>query len=142
MDNLSRSVVILAMAGTAFLWSIAGLFIKVLDWNPIARAGTRSLIAVMEPVFNPVWVFFAIGEAPGIHALIGSGIFFLQSRWLPLSAHAGWDRENVWDDRVPLVRASGRGRPQMSPLEHPPDLIRIAGRPQGGHEQDLRFVSG
>jgi drug/metabolite transporter (DMT)-like permease len=45
MDNLSKSAGILAMAGTAFLWSIAGLFIKVIDWNPIAIAGTRSLIA-------------------------------------------------------------------------------------------------
>ena len=36
---------ILAMAATAFLWSIAGLFIKVIDWNPIAIAGSRSLIA-------------------------------------------------------------------------------------------------
>ena len=25
---------ILAMAATAFLWSIAGLFIKVIDWHP------------------------------------------------------------------------------------------------------------
>ncbi len=45
MENLSKSVGILAMAGTAFLWSIAGLFIKVIDWNPIAIAGSRSLIA-------------------------------------------------------------------------------------------------
>jgi len=33
------------MAATAVLWSIAGLFIKVIDWNPIAIAGSRSLIA-------------------------------------------------------------------------------------------------
>src|SRR4030043_423529 len=45
MDNMRKSVGILAMAGTAFLWSIAGLFIKVIDWNPIAIAGSRSLIA-------------------------------------------------------------------------------------------------
>jgi len=45
MENLNKSVGILAMAGTAFLWSIAGLFIKVIDWNPIAIAGSRSLIA-------------------------------------------------------------------------------------------------
>lgn len=45
MENLSKSAGILAMAGTAFLWSIAGLFIKVIDWNPIAIAGSRSLIA-------------------------------------------------------------------------------------------------
>ena len=34
-----------AMAATAFLWSIAGLFIKVIDWNPFAIAGMRSLIS-------------------------------------------------------------------------------------------------
>ncbi|MCU0236927.1 MAG: DMT family transporter [Acidobacteria bacterium] len=36
---------ILAMVATAFLWSIAGLFIKVIDWNPFAIAGARSLIS-------------------------------------------------------------------------------------------------
>jgi drug/metabolite transporter (DMT)-like permease len=36
-----------------------------------------NLIAVIEPVFNPVWVFFALGEAPGIHTLIGGGIIVL-----------------------------------------------------------------
>lgn len=33
------------MAACAFLWSIAGLFIKALDWNPFLIAGMRSLIA-------------------------------------------------------------------------------------------------
>lgn len=36
-----------------------------------------NLIAVIEPVFNPVWVFVVIGEAPGTHALIGGGIIVL-----------------------------------------------------------------
>jgi len=45
MENPNKSIGILAMAATAFLWSIAGLFIKVIDWNPIAIAGMRSLIA-------------------------------------------------------------------------------------------------
>lgn len=35
----------LAMTTCAFLWSLAGLFIKVLDWNPFLIAGMRSLIA-------------------------------------------------------------------------------------------------
>ncbi|NJD90038.1 MAG: EamA/RhaT family transporter [Geobacter sp.] len=35
----------LAMMACAFLWSTAGLFIKVLDWNPFLIAGMRSLIA-------------------------------------------------------------------------------------------------
>jgi drug/metabolite transporter (DMT)-like permease len=45
MTARSSGVGILAMAATAFLWSIAGLFIKVIDWNPFAIAGLRSLIA-------------------------------------------------------------------------------------------------
>ncbi len=45
MERPNKSAGILAMAATAFLWSIAGLFIKVIDWNPIAIAGMRSFIA-------------------------------------------------------------------------------------------------
>lgn len=45
MEYPNKSAGILAMAATAFLWSIAGLFIKVIDWNPIAIAGMRSFIA-------------------------------------------------------------------------------------------------
>ncbi|MHB9153737.1 MAG: DMT family transporter [Spirochaetales bacterium] len=37
----------LAMAGCAFLWSTAGLFIKMMDWQPFAIAGARSLIAAL-----------------------------------------------------------------------------------------------
>jgi len=33
------------MMACAFLWSLAGLFIKILDWNPFLIAGMRSLIA-------------------------------------------------------------------------------------------------
>jgi len=35
----------LSMMTCAFLWSTAGLFIKILDWNPFLIAGLRSLIA-------------------------------------------------------------------------------------------------
>jgi drug/metabolite transporter (DMT)-like permease len=45
LTTLNRHTGILAMAATAFLWSLAGLFIKVIDWNPITIAGSRSLIA-------------------------------------------------------------------------------------------------
>lgn len=33
------------MMACAFLWSVAGLFIKILEWNPFLIAGLRSLIA-------------------------------------------------------------------------------------------------
>jgi drug/metabolite transporter (DMT)-like permease len=59
MENFNKSAGILAMAATAFLWSIAGLFIKVIDWNPIAIAGLRSLIASI--------VIFIYLKHPKIH---------------------------------------------------------------------------
>jgi len=59
MEDLNKSAGILAMAGTAFLWSIAGLFIKVIDWNPIAIAGMRSLIASV--------IIFVYLKHPRIH---------------------------------------------------------------------------
>ncbi|QXE90211.1 DMT family transporter [Geomonas subterranea] len=37
----------LAMIVCGFLWSLAGLFIKVLNWNPFLIAGLRSLIAFL-----------------------------------------------------------------------------------------------
>lgn len=37
----------LAVAACAFLWSLAGLFIKLIDWNPFAIAGGRSLVALV-----------------------------------------------------------------------------------------------
>ncbi len=36
---------VLLMAATAILWSIAGLFIKIIDWNPFNIAFSRSLVA-------------------------------------------------------------------------------------------------
>jgi drug/metabolite transporter (DMT)-like permease len=59
MENPTKSMGILAMAATAFLWSIAGLFIKVIDWNPIAIAGMRSLIASI--------IIFGYLKHPKIH---------------------------------------------------------------------------
>jgi Predicted permeases len=41
------------MAACAFLWSLAGLFIKLIDWNPFAIACGRSLIAAL---FILAWI--------------------------------------------------------------------------------------
>ncbi|MCD8339405.1 MAG: DMT family transporter [Burkholderiales bacterium] len=35
---------------------------------------TAILITTIEPIFNPVWVFLALGERPSLHALIGGSI--------------------------------------------------------------------
>lgn len=43
----------LALAGTAFFWSLAGVFIKLVDWQPFAIAGARSVVAA---VFLAIWL--------------------------------------------------------------------------------------
>lgn len=46
LSRLSPSLTgALALVACAFCWSIAGLFIKLIDWNPFWIAGLRSLIA-------------------------------------------------------------------------------------------------
>ena len=67
--------------GAGLLWSLGGLLIKSVDWNPLAIAGARSaiasLIASIEPILNPLWVFLALGEKPGPWALIGGAIVLI-----------------------------------------------------------------
>ncbi len=48
-----RGVGVAAMAGCAFLWSLAGIFIKLVDWNPLAIACGRSAIAAL---FLLAWI--------------------------------------------------------------------------------------
>jgi drug/metabolite transporter (DMT)-like permease len=45
MTTRANTIGILAIMAAAFLWSLAGLFIKIIDWNPLTIAGVRSLIA-------------------------------------------------------------------------------------------------
>ncbi len=48
-----RGLGALALAATAFFWSLAGLLIKLIDWNPFAIACGRSLVAAL---FLLVWM--------------------------------------------------------------------------------------
>jgi drug/metabolite transporter (DMT)-like permease len=64
----ARGKAIAALAACALLWSTAGLFIKVIDWNPLAISGVRSLIGGMlilvylrRPRFT--WSFAQIAAA-------------------------------------------------------------------------------
>ncbi|MDP3448162.1 MAG: EamA family transporter [Eubacteriales bacterium] len=64
----------LAMIATALLWSIGGIFIKLVPWNPLAIAGLRGLIGGLvmyaylrlrgiKPVFNKDTVKIALALA-------------------------------------------------------------------------------
>ena len=56
------------MMACAFLWSVAGLFIKILEWNPFLIAGMRSLIAfffllMIVRTFRLAWSWPLVGAA-------------------------------------------------------------------------------
>jgi drug/metabolite transporter (DMT)-like permease len=68
LDDTERIKGLIAMAATAFLWSIAGLFIKMIDWHPLVIAGARSFISSLvilvylrKPTFH--WSFPQIAAA-------------------------------------------------------------------------------
>jgi len=49
--NSNRKKAIVYLVITALLWSIGGLFIKLVDWNPLAIAGARSGIGAIVMLF-------------------------------------------------------------------------------------------
>ncbi|MBI1994187.1 MAG: EamA family transporter [Deltaproteobacteria bacterium] len=50
------------------------LFSKGLETVSLQEA---SLIVLLEPVLNPIWVALAVGEVPSIATLIGGGMILL-----------------------------------------------------------------
>jgi len=40
-------------------------------------AVSANLIAVIEPVLNPVWVFLVLGEYPGMNTIVGGAVILL-----------------------------------------------------------------
>lgn len=81
---------ILAMAATAFLWSLAGLFIKAIDWNPIAIAGMRSLIAsfvVLIYLKHPV-IHFSFPQVAAAIANAATMLLFVSANKTTTAANA------------------------------------------------------
>ena len=56
------------------------------------RAIQAMLIATIEPILNPLWVFIIIGERPSLTALIGGAIIIAT---VLASSTIGWRRENL-----------------------------------------------
>ncbi len=90
MLETKRSSSILLLAFTAVLWSVGGVFIKLVDWNPMAIAAVRSTIAsiviflyLKKPKFN--WSKAQIGAALAYTATV---IFFVSATKLTTAANA------------------------------------------------------
>jgi len=64
------------------------------------RALTASLLCLVEPVLNPVWVACVIGERPARGTLIG-GVFVLVSVGLSLTARSGRETNSAPNNANP-----------------------------------------
>lgn len=81
---------VLAMVGTAFLWSIAGLCIKAVDWHPLAIAGARSLIAslVVLAYLRRPDLHFSFPQVAAAVANTGTMLLFVSANKTTTAANA------------------------------------------------------
>ena len=89
-DPAHRRAVLMLLA-TAILWSLGGLLIKWVDWNPLAIAGMRSLIgvAVIALVFHKELRFTGSFEQIGAAvAYAGTVVLFVVANKLTTAANA------------------------------------------------------
>jgi drug/metabolite transporter, DME family len=66
--------ILLAVMGIVQLGIPYWLFCRAVQKIPIQEA---SLIVLIEPVLNPLWVAIAVGEVPSVATLIGGGLILL-----------------------------------------------------------------
>jgi len=77
------SAVILAFLGVFQLACAYVLFVRGLRHVTATQA---SLIGMVEPVANPVWVFLFLGERPSFFALAGGAVVLAAIGWRTLTA--------------------------------------------------------
>jgi drug/metabolite transporter, DME family len=77
-----RDLAIVLFLGVFQLGLSYALFARGLRHTPATEA---SLLALLEPVLNPVWAFFLAGERPGPWALAGGSLVLLGTLWRTLA---------------------------------------------------------
>lgn len=85
-----RSVSIILLIITATLWSLGGLLIKLINWNPLAIAGTRSIISAIV-----IWVYlkkpritWSKPQLGATLAYVATVIFFVTATKMTTAANA------------------------------------------------------
>jgi DME family drug/metabolite transporter len=77
-----RDLAIVLFLGVFQLGLSYALFARGLRHTPATEA---SLLALLEPVLNPVWAFLLAGERPGPWALAGGSLVLLGTLWRTLA---------------------------------------------------------
>lgn len=73
-----KSAAILAFLGFV---QIAGAYVLFVRGLRYVTATQASLFGMLEPIANPIWVFFFLGERPGIPALAGGAVVLGAIAW-------------------------------------------------------------
>jgi drug/metabolite transporter (DMT)-like permease len=81
----TRSAIILTFLGVVQIGVAYALFVSGLRH---VTATEGSLIGMLEPVFNPIWVFLFIGERPGIYSILGGVTVLGAIAWRTLTTGA------------------------------------------------------
>lgn len=86
----SRPVSLLLLVATAILWSFGGLLIKLVQWNPIAISGMRSLIAalIMLAIIRHPRLPRSLPQLAGVIAYAATVIMFVLANKLTTAANA------------------------------------------------------
>jgi len=79
--NLTEALILLYMGAV----QIGISYIIFNEGIKYVSATESMIIATLEAVFNPVWVFIGIGEAPSVYSIIGGSIIFAAIIWRNVS---------------------------------------------------------
>ncbi len=80
-----RSAAILLFLG---VFQIAGAYVLFVRGLKQVTATQASLVGMLEPVANPIWVFLFLGERPSVSAAAGGAIVLGAIAWRTLAAPA------------------------------------------------------
>jgi len=81
----ARSAAVLGFLGLFQIGSAYALFVAGLKHVTATKA---SLVGMLEPVANPVWVFLVLGESPGLYSVLGGAIVLGAIGWRTLGGGA------------------------------------------------------
>lgn len=88
--DVSRPVAIFLLVVTALLWSMGGLFVKMINWHPLATAGMRSLISALTILFliRKPKININVPFILGVVSYAAAGILFVSATKLTTAANA------------------------------------------------------
>lgn len=86
----ARARAIVALTACALLWSTGGLLIKIVDWNPFALAGARSLIGglIILAVLRRPRFTWSFAQVAGAVCYAGCMVLFVVANKLTTAANA------------------------------------------------------